>query len=271
MPKNIDWDMEGAARSGVTDAVSWHTIAIDSTEASDIPLNTGTGSLIKVHDRLFILTCAHVVESGYELEKIKFLYRSEQELQTQSKEDILRIPINVLPKTFMSTSPMELPIINRFYASEDCDFVLLELDATNPLLKKYYFFNFNITIDLAPRKDCQIYLMGFSIELHREVKGDAVVVFPYFTDSIIVDRNINIANYDPDKHFLIDYEVDDDRVEPKGLSGCGVWSRLPSGNNRLWTSNLRLVGIQTGIYRKYNVLKATKVEKIIEVLKTIII
>lgn len=235
---------------------------------SDLPLHTGTGSLIKVNKQIFILTCEHVVKRGYKAEKIKFLYRDEHAIQWGSRERILHTPINILTTKLRLTFPVELPIVNRFYANDDCDLVLLELDASYPLFEKYNFFNLNLNIDLVPKKDCQVYFMGFSTELFREVKKKAFGCFPYFANSIIVDKRIDVIDFDPDKHFLIDYDFEDERAEPKGLSGCGIWSRMPSGEGNIWTPNLRLVGIQTGVYRKYNVLKATKIEKIIDLLNT---
>ena len=87
--------------------------------------------------------------------------------------------------------------------------------------------------------------------------------------SRVVERNVNDDKYDKDIHSLIEYERSEKSVVINGLSGCGIWRHISTEQLELWSSNLRLVGVQTGIYQRSEVLKATRIERVIELLKEV--
>ncbi len=66
------------------------------------------------------------------------------------------------------------------------------------------------------------------------------------------------------KHFLIGYDYIDNKsvVIPGGMSGCGIWTYIPIKPQEVWTTNLRLLGVQNAIYKDFEVLRATRIERV---------
>lgn len=257
------WALEEHARRAVEEAVSNHTVIVDVSLASTTPPDWGTGSLLKIKDRLFIGTCKHVVKPEYRNEDLRVLHRSAAAMKWTEKEKIKDSPLNKLLKGVSRTFSRKISVIERFYSDELDDLVLLELDPLSEGNTEGSQF-LSVTDIKMPKVDMTVYLMGFSAELIKKAtkQGD-YGAFPYFEATKIVDVSINSNDFDSHRHFLTDFEITKNSVDPHGLSGCGVWTRLSSGEN-LWTPNLRLVGIQHGYYSKSEVLVATCAERLMK-------
>ena len=252
---------------GVQEAIAWHTVAIDVSLSSKDNPDWGTGSLVKIKGKSFVVTCKHVVKPGYRNEDLRFLYRSEKAFQWVDKEVIKEISIRKIYKDVYKTFPQKIPIINRVYSDDEDDLVLLEVDTSSHGVSQYNFFDMNLDV-LTPEANTPVYFMGFSRELSRRatIYGD-IGVFPFFGISPIIDKRVDSDDFNPEGHFLIDFktsDIDEYNIDPYGLSGCGVWSRTPSGSYKLWTANIYLVGVQHGYFRRSEVLKATRIKRLIQ-------
>ena len=260
-------ELEKQALIGVQEVIAWHTVAIDISLGSKNNPDWGTGSLVEIEGRSFIVTCKHVVKPGHRNEDLRFLYRSEKSFQWVDKEVIQNISIHKIYRNVYKTFPREIPITNRIYSNDEDDLVLLEVDSSSSEVGQYRFFNITKLDVLTPEADTPVYFMGFSKELARKatVYGD-IGVFPFFGINPIINKTIDSDDFNPEKHFLIDFKTLDDEhnIDPHGLSGCGVWSRIPSGPDRLWTANIYLVGVLHGYFRKSEVLKATRIQRIVQ-------
>jgi hypothetical protein len=260
-------DLEEQAIIGIKEAIGWHTVAIDVSLGSKNKPDWGTGSLVTIKGRSFIITCGHVVKPAIKNEDLRFLYRSEKAFQTVEKALIKRISTHILYQNLYKTFPKKIPIVNRFYSDGEDDVVLLEVDPSSSEISLYNFYEIKDLDVLTPEVDSPAYYMGFSRELTRNATIDGDIgIFPFFGLSYIIGKDIDARAYNPDRHFLIDFKTfdnDDFNIDPFGLSGCGVWSRTPSGPDKLWTPNIYLVGVQNSYFRRSEVLKATKIERII--------
>ena len=260
-------DLEKQAIIGVQEAIAWHTVAIDVSLGSKDNPDWGTGSLVKIKGKSFIVTCKHVLKPGHKNEDLRFLYRSEKAFRWVDKEVIREISIYKIYKHVYKTFPQNIPITNRIYSDDEDDLVLLEVDMSSHEVTQYNFFDMNLDA-LTPEANTPVYFMGFSRELARRATmyGD-IGVFPFFGISPIIDKKVNSDDFNPERHFLIDFRtfgIDEYNMNPHGLSGCGLWSRTPSGPDKLWTANIYLVGIQHGYFRRSEVLKATRIERLIQ-------
>lgn len=261
----INWDLENNARVGIQERASFYTVAIDISLCEKKP-SIATGTLIRIGGRSFIATCKHVVSENCKNEMLRFFFKPGKSLGTASKDEIKKLPLHKLKKLVSDKScPTELSIINRFYSNKD-DLVLLEIDAMSEEAKKYEFYDLSDRGIINPDVDKPIYLIGFPSELARLVSKTGIGIFPYFIGTKLSDKNVELQDFDPVRHLLIEFSIDDDSVEPHGLSGCGVWTRLPSGDKNLWTPNIYLVGIQSGFFRNSQLLIATKADKILELI-----
>src|SRR3989338_4780685 len=254
------------ARVGILEAVAKYTILIDVSYASSNYPSWGTGTLFKIKDKLFIGTCKHVVEPDYRTEDIRVIYKSDVPMKWTKKDEIKKYPLNEVLKKVSITTAQKISIINRFYSDDIDDLALLEIDPSLKNVKGFQFFTLTDSSVKSADIDMQVYLMGFSVELARQVTREGYGTFPYFEESKVVDANDNLQNFDMQRHFLTDFEATEDSADPHGLSGCAVWTRLPSGKNNLWTPNLRLVGVQHGYYNKRRVLVATRVERLLRLI-----
>lgn len=265
--------LEEFAIKGIGEAIARYTVAIDLSLAVKRPL-IGTGSLVKIKGRSFILTCKHLVEENYKNEDLRFFFKSDEELKDSEIREIKKSPLFEIIKLTNKTYPQELSIINRFYSTDQSDdLVLLELEPSSKELKEYSFFEISAESIKIPKINMPIYLFGLSRELVRKVAKNGFGVFPYFLMSKIINKDTtDYTGFDSNKHFLIDYGIDEFYVDPHGLSGSGVWTRLQSGENKLWTPNLRLVGVETGVYeinKPSQPLKATKIERLFKIIENL--
>ena len=255
--------MEENMKQAIAEAVDWHSVVIDVSLASGEGPKWGTGALIKTAGKIFIVACRHVVKPQYKNEDLRFLYRPNSTLIFENKEEVRKVPFHKIDKAYSRT----IPVAKRFYSDETDDLALIELDPSTDGIKDLLFSQVTITNSKTPKVSTQVFLMGFSEELARKVTkhGDRAV-FPYFEATKITDKKISSDDFDTKRHFLIDFAINEASVDPHGLSGCGVWSRLPPEKDRVWTANIYLIGIQTGYFKENQVLKATKIERLINLL-----
>ncbi len=93
-------------------------------------------------------------------EQIKFIFRDDNEQKgTYFKNDIKNTSLMELTK-IPKTSAVTLPIIQRFYSDDADDLVLLELDPTLELFKKYNPYHMQLDTEILPEVDTVVCLMG---------------------------------------------------------------------------------------------------------------
>jgi hypothetical protein len=263
-----DRDLEEYAAKGVQERVAWHTVAVDVSLASRDQPKWGTGSLVEIEGKLFLVSCKHLIRPEYRNEDLRVLYRSEVGFKWVDKEVIQKIDIPTVGGKVNKTFPREIPIKNRFYSDDKDDLVILEVDSGLKEEDNVQFFEFKHMDVKTPPVNTPVYLMGFSSELARTVtRYGNIGVFPFFGIHSIVDKQIESYEFDCERHFLIDFDATRYDINPFGLSGCGIWTRTPSGPNKLWTPNIYLVGIQHGVFPKSQVLVATRIERLTELVR----
>lgn len=265
----VNSELENQAGNAILERLSVYTVAID-VSTYDSP-NWGTGTLIKCKNRFFILTCSHVVTKDFPDNEIGVLFHSGGTSKFSTKEKILKTTLPELLNTIPNKSYRQtVEIINRFYSDLHDDLVLLELNPLSEQVKRNEFYDLSIRGIQYPQPDQAIYLAGFSEELARDLGKKRVGVLPYCDRTMLSTKQIESADFEPQREFLIVYTFNKDAVEPRGLSGCGVWVRLPSGKN-VWTPNLYLVGVQKAVYRDSQVLVVTKAEVLLQMISAQIV
>jgi len=262
-----DSDLEQQARNAVAEAIGYHTVAIDfSRAAKEKDKGWGTGSFVRIGGKYFIVTCKHVVKPEYKSEDLRYLYKGGESFRWVDKEVITKGSLSQIERIIDKKFPSEIPILNRIYSDDLDDFVLLEIGPCAGEIGSNKFLEIKSNDVRGPEANTLVYFMGFSTELTRVVtKKGELGLFIFYGVSSIIDKEINASDFDPKRHFLIDFGPTEtgDTIDPHGLSGCGVWARSPSGKDRLWTPNIYLIGIQHGYFRRSRVLKATNINQLI--------
>lgn len=188
---------------------------------------------------------------------------------TDSKEELKNTSMARLSKA-PRTSGVALPIVQRFYSDDENDLALLELDPKIDLFKEYNLYDMALSVGISPEIDTEACLLGFSRELVKHPTSDSRgCYFPAFIASAVIEKCFSASDYDKERHFLIKYENNENSVDIHGLSGCGIWTHIVPKPDEIWTTNLRLVGVQTGIYIRNEAIKATRIEKVIELLERV--
>ncbi|MDI6605616.1 MAG: hypothetical protein QME65_00490, partial [Candidatus Omnitrophota bacterium] len=157
------------ARIGIEEAVYWHTVMIDVSLACE-ELAIGTGSLIKISGKPFVLTCEHVVKKYYKDEHLVFLYRTDKAMEQGDIKEIQESPLFELVKKTSKAYPKKIPVINKFYSddSED-DLVLLELNPAAKEIENCRFFEISDKAVLGPKINMPVYIMGSPTALARQI------------------------------------------------------------------------------------------------------
>jgi hypothetical protein len=103
-------DLEEQAAKAVQEAVAWHTVAVDVSLALKTQPEWGTGSLIKIKERFFIVSCKHVIRPEYKDEDLRFLYRGSVGFKWVDKQVIQKIDIPTVGGGINKTFPRKIPI-----------------------------------------------------------------------------------------------------------------------------------------------------------------
>lgn len=256
------------AIKAIQERIAWFTVTVIASKQGDPP-NYGTGTFVEYKSRKYILTCEHVVCKEYDGGYLTILYRPDEPLQSTTNKEIIQklVPLNIL--AVGSSGPKRLKYKTAYYGEEEDDLVLVELDKEADLAK-YEFHSIESQRPIKPKAGRPVYMTGFSkdlIRMSRAGKNIGFGVFPSFFVERIINKRVRSDTFDPKRHFIMTCSDPVEYVDPKGISGCAVWSRYASGNTKIWTPKLSILGVETGCYRKSGVLKATRMERVLALLE----
>ncbi len=194
----------------------------------------------------------------YSNEELRFLFRPSGSSVSSTKDQIKNTPLHELERMIPAKSyPKKVEIIKRIYSEHRDDLVLLELDPSSSEVKNNEFYDFSKLGIKKPTETELLYLYGFPAELTRDVGFNRYGTLPYSLSSVLTHKELDLDLFAPEREFLIEYVLNDaDSVKPYGLSGCGVWKRIPAGEG-IWTSDVYLTGVQKSVLLKRDVLVAT--------------
>jgi len=250
-------------RTAIMEAIDSYTVAIAGVGEKTV---WGTGTPIKFREKFYILTCLHVLEDEPINENLRFIPRTDAPLEMGSKNNIFKYPVSSISKSYR----ISLPIIYRIVSDEIDHLAILNLDSSVSNVKNINFYELKEN-SKTPPVESHVGLLGFSIEIARklgklEPNVIGIGVAPYFDWSKIVGSNDDdLEKFDKEKHFLIEFTKSETSCDPRGLSGCGIWASYVNPG-KIWNPNLRLVGVETHSYPKPQILRATKVERVLELL-----
>jgi hypothetical protein len=107
--------------------------------------------------------------------------------------------------------------------------------------------------------------VGYPSDIARQLHDNNWVLFSAAEWTEILEPQTQ-PHFDSQLHFLTTYySAITDNMHPKGFSGAGMWFHETGAP--VWHPNLRLAGIVTHFYPATNLLKQTRVERVIEFLR----
>lgn len=261
----MPWELEEHVRVAFLEAVARHTVGVLVRRGTGL----GTGVLVQFGADRFVGTAWHVMKDAPP-EDTFFVARTSEPLRFGSKRELKTASRSGLRKAF------RLPIDRIVTSSDAGDVALMHLSATPPELADMYF-NDLASPRTSPLPGKIVLVLGFALELSRlagpvrhtgDVAEYAAMIHAEWSE--IVNPN-EAPNYNPTLHFLADFRRDvpsEDFVnDPKGMSGSGVWLVPEFRKGEAWDPrDAKLVGIQSSWYAGRQMLKATRVERLIALL-----
>ena len=231
----------------------WNCTVPLFVEQGDAIRQSGTSTLLRIADRLFLVTAAHVL------------------LDAKKASVTLRARSHELRATLM-------PLIGRFIHlrsdSENVfDSAVMELNAETAVALSGYQPVSLSDIDRQQQATDDLYIVaGFPCELAREgtKDGSPVKLTRFFGFTYPYRGSTSrLTNYDPRHHVLLDARreyaatIVGDGSPPgsfKGLSGCSLWKVNATIVDRgKWKpSHAKIIAVQTSEYTDPGVLKGTK-------------
>lgn len=213
----------------------------------------GSGSMILWGKQYCILTARHVVE-GAEKNDMRFFFPAH-DIEFNSRGDLLR---SGRLEWDIGTQATVYDIIRCSWE----DIALLTIDPKTAPNTEFYDFNSGWR-DPAPTEP--IYCLGFPrhdpITLHVERTENSehhiLGLVPMIWTSVVIPKPDSLIDpyseespYDPNRHFLVEWNVEDKTLGMKGFSGAATWT---DPDAKLWSPKLLLTGMVTRYYSNIKV------------------
>jgi hypothetical protein len=265
LPPNVGAFVQKVQQAAFATIVPASTViyAPRSEKERATPGVAGSGVFLTIAEEHFLLTAAHVAEIG-----TKYGFG-------------LYVPPGVPGTKLISLGDTTVYASESGSAPEDVlDIAAVHLlPETVPVLKKGHKFVRLQHLDHKDpgTQDVAYVVFGYpQAHMKHTPARKAVATPPLPYQSMIYDGSRGFPpNYDASKHLLLDFQLDENHSnsgkkvsapDPEGMSGCGIW-RMFSFRRGMssWNSDeIRLVGIEHGRWKSYNVLKGTRIAWAIE-------
>lgn len=233
------------------------TIPILVKQGSDIRQH-GTGTLLRIADRSFLVTAAHVVHQAREFHLPLLL--------DSGNKGLLQLPANFHVLKTPDTKPGS--------RDDSYDLAICELnqDVIDHLGDRTYVRLLDVLVQDDNSEDLYC-VAGYPTELATDWqsgppgKPPMILTKWSFTTALYHDPS-TLLRYNQNDHIVLQSSgsyipLDDSGVPmPKelgGISGCSIWKTNLAALGEKWTPNsAKIVGVQTGVYKKNNTIFAIK-------------
>jgi hypothetical protein len=117
-----------------------------------------------------------------------------------------------------------------------------------------------------PSEGDPVFGLGYPVSsapiLQRQVgqsleKAVLLTPTPFFGHVISSSQGTSFSQYDPDRHYLMPYNLASEGKHPRGISGAAVWMCSPL-EQVIWSTRLRFAGICTSCYRNGSIEQVVK-------------
>jgi hypothetical protein len=216
----------------------------------------GTGVLVSSGGALYVATARHVAKD-LQLNNIFVIPRSDAPLKIVERDEISRH----LPKD-RPIDRCRIPVEDRLMSpeDEDVDVALLRLSERPEELRWMNFYPLERANSTPPRHR-QVLVYGYAWELTRVHRptGRARAIPRVALGEL---RDKGPLPYDPNRNLLISY--DSGEMDPRGLSGGGIWVPPALGKRLFNPDEAVLAGIQVACFkdRPGKPLLATRIERV---------
>jgi hypothetical protein len=225
-------------------AISGSVVAIIGKQNGEFGKAVGTGTLVRVGEKPFLVTAAHVIEDCTP-DELRFLMPDETLIQDREPGEKPKLK----PTKIFSREPL---ILRSCKVDQKLDIAAIEMSDIYLGFPNLSFTEI-VPAPKIPPEGSDTVMMGFPSERAQPLAGN-YVVFRYVEYPRVVDPGGHIyKDFDPGTQFLLDYPASED-YDPAGFSGSALWGRKEEAG--LWQPNPRIVGMVLGYYRRLKRLYA---------------
>jgi hypothetical protein len=224
----------------------------------------GTGTLLHVGDRHFILTAAHVIDDITHVRAPFYLPPRESEGE----------PYPLTPADLVN-SPLPAGVADRNDDPVDLALVELRREAVDHVSVRRRFASladFGRSTDESPG----FYLLsGYPLDNEGYIERQRLSITE--TRHYVTELHDEMNDQDRERKFQIllkyprDLLITSRGVEPRyphpnGLSGCGVWKMIPKRPGEWTVGDRKLVAVQHTYVNSSQQLRATRIEAVVQLL-----
>ncbi len=270
-------DLQDQARRAIFEAVTWHTVSLSPPRSVPTKKFThGSGVCVAYAGRPFIVTAQHVLDEmealGFSPGDVRVGTRSPKPFEVNSTG---KIPKRIRGVNRNNTRVFPMDGVTK--SSDLDDLALLRLPGVP---SDYDLVRFHLVEDnrTSPDTPTPVLVVGHpSQELFTPDLGKQemrMATRTYILEAYVVEyKKRGLVKFETSRHYLVDFKTGGDSKEylqsARGMSGAGVWLLPPSvPRNQIWDgTRVRLVGIQVSWYEGVKLLKVTRIERLLELLK----
>jgi len=230
----------------------------------------GTGTPIKSGNRCLILTAGHVFE-GATARDLRFLTFANQGLHFKSPREITRLDaVDAQPLTDTNAE------------IHHCKWEDLAVVTVHP--EEFPFLDYiEVSANSAePSEGEMLNFCGFPSDhskiIEKRISGDreevGIALFPtIFSGKVLPtppaeDIKFKYDDFDPQRHFLVPYEIPHMSSHPRGFSGAAAWWESDE-KQTIWRPNFKFAGTCTHSNREGTVLRIVRAPLILKFLSEI--
>ncbi len=262
-------DLDAAATTAFSEYITSCSIIVTS---SDPEFDHGSGVAVRYDGKYYLLTAAHVLRPLKDLQKLRIIGRPP----IPFKNVTFRQLQNDIPRRndepFGFSEPVNVDAINTIFGEAGEDVVAIEINGREESLPYTNFHDLGqySSDDLSPGSIASAFGFPGAIAqrvMHQPTRRQGVMANSLHIDIEIKDISVAPEKLNPAVNFITDYTFEDAGCDPKGMSGCGIWSRPQRSTGLVWSPyTTRLLGIQSSFYPRSKLLMAVRIDRVIEIL-----
>jgi hypothetical protein len=261
-------DIEVAATVAFSEYITSCTVIVTST---DNRFDHGTGVAVRYRGKSYLLTAAHVLKPLHDDQNLRIIGRPPIPFKNVTINQ-LRDSSVAESVPFGYSEATSVHVAKYIFGEADEDVVAMEIDGAHDSLPHTIFHDLTHAEPEHLATGRMASAFGFPGEIAQHVMHKPTGIRGVLANSLHVDLKIQDLLLAPDKlnpdiNFITDYTFEGTGCNPKGMSGCGIWSHPKQSISSVWSSSTaRLLGIQSAFYPTSRLLVALRIERVLRLL-----
>ena len=262
-------DLEAAATTAFSEYITSCSVIVTS---SDPEFDHGSGVAVRYNGKHYLLTAAHVLRPLKNLHELRIIGRPPTPFKNVALRQLQGDIPGVNDGSFGFSESTRVDAVSRIFGEAEEDIVAIEINRGQESLP-YTIFHDLVQCnsdDLNPGSIASAFGFPGAIAqrvMHQVTQRQGVMANSLHIDIEVKDISVAPEGLNSAVNFITDYTFEDAGCDPKGMSGCGIWSRPQRSTGLVWSPyTTRLLGIQSSFYPRSKLLVAVRIERVLTLL-----